>query len=254
MPPDPRMSPPAVEPDDTTDGGPEPTAAAEVDGRESAPRTEPEPESREDAEPAETSEAGPQPDAETETGAVAPAAAPAAGNGLGRRGLVRPLVLGVVAVLLGAFSAWATSSANNLRDSAAAQNTALTDRAATSAVSRQVSAEVNTIFSYSYADTAKTRQAAQSILTGRAVQAYNQLFALVQRNAPAERLIVTTKVVSSGVEYLIGNRARLLVFANQQDTLAGTHQTSYGGAMLAVTVVQVSGRWKIENIDTFSNS
>ncbi|HEV2376810.1 MAG TPA: hypothetical protein VGS19_32135 [Streptosporangiaceae bacterium] len=240
MPPDPSMSPPAVEPDD----------AAQADDAITAPEPGTVPAA---AGPGEASEAEPQPDAETGAEGTG-TAAPAASETQGRRGLVRPLALGVVAVLLGTFGAWATASARNLRDSAAAQNIALTDRAATEQVSHQVSAEVNTIFSYSYADTAKTKQAAQGILTGPAVQAYNRLFALVERNAPAERLIVTTKVVSSGVEFLTGGRARVLVFANQQDSLAGTHQTSYGGAMLAVTVVRADGRWKIENIDTFSSS
>jgi Mce-associated membrane protein len=158
----------------------------------------------------------------------------------------------VATVLLGILGAWATASAQNLRN-AGSQNVALTDRAATAKVSHQVSTEVNTIFSYTYADTAKTKQAAQHVLTGPAVQAYDRLFALVQHNAPAEKLVVTTKVVSSGVEFLTSSRARVLLFANQQDTLAGTGQTSYGGAMLAVTAVRVGGQWKIQNIDTFTN-
>jgi Mce-associated membrane protein len=54
------------------------------------------------------------------------------------------------------------------------------------------------------------------------------------------------------VELLAGGRARLLVFANQQDTRSGTGQTSYGGAMFAVTAVDQRGRWKIENINTFT--
>jgi Mce-associated membrane protein len=155
-------------------------------------------------------------------------------------------------VVLAGFGAWATLHASSLRGSAAAQNTALTDGQATAAVRRQVSAAVNTIFSYNYANTALTRQAAQGVLTGPAVRQYNALFALVTKNAPAQRLIVTTRVTNSGVELLSGNRARVLVFANQQDTRAGTGQTSYAGAMFAVTALRRGGRWKIENIDTFT--
>jgi Mce-associated membrane protein len=51
---------------------------------------------------------------------------------------------------------------------------------------------------------------------------------------------------------LTGGRARVLVFANQQDTRAGTRQASYGGAMFAVTAVLRHGRWLIANIDTFT--
>jgi len=146
----------------------------------------------------------------------------------------------------------ATLHASNLRSSAAQENTALTDGPATATVRREISAAVNTIFSYNYADTAATRRAAQRVLTGPAVRQYNTLFALVTKNAPAQKLVVTTRVNSSGVELLNGSRARLLVFANQQDTRAGTGQTSYAGAMFAVTALRQGGQWKIENIDTFS--
>jgi Mce-associated membrane protein len=140
-----------------------------------------------------------------------------------------------------------------LRSNAAAQeNTALTNGPATATVRREISAAVNTIFSYNYADTAATRRAAQGVLTGPAVHQYNTLFALVTKNAPAQKLVVTTRVTNSGAELLNGNSARLLVFADQQDTRAGTGQTSYAGAMFAVTAQRQGGRWKIENIDTFS--
>ena len=171
----------------------------------------------------------------------------------GRRGWRPAAALGAVAVVLAGFGVWATLHASSLRSNAAAQaNTALTDGPATATVRREISAAVNTIFSYNYADTAATRRAAQRVLTGPAVRQYNTLFALVTKNAPGQKLVVTTRVTNSGVELLNGNRARLLVFANQQDTRAGTGQTSYAGAMFAVTALRQSGRWKIENIDTFS--
>ena len=170
-----------------------------------------------------------------------------------RRGWRAAAALGAVAVVLAGFGVWATLHASSLRSNAAAQaNTALTDGPATATVRREISAAINTIFSYNYANTAATRQAAQGVLTGPAVRQYNTLFALVTKNAPAQKLIVKTKVTNSGVELLNGDRARLLVFANQQDTRAGTGQTSYAGAMFAVTALRQGGRWKIENIDTFN--
>ena len=169
-----------------------------------------------------------------------------------RRGWRAAAALGAVAVVLAGFGVWATLHASSLRSNAGAQaNTALTDGQATATVRREISAAINTIFSYNYANTAATRQAAQGVLTGPAVRQYNTLFALVTKNAPAQKLIVKTKVTNSGVELLNGDRARLLVFANQQDTRAGTGQTSYAGAMFAVTALRQGGRWKIENIDTF---
>ncbi len=190
-----------------------------------------------------------------DAGNAEPAEPAAAGQrrGPGPRGTRRAVaILGAITVVLGAFGVWAAVASGSVGASAAPQNVALTDGAATRAVDRQITSAVNTIFSYNYTDTGVTRQAAQRLLTGPAVRQYDTLFALVARNAPAQKLIVTTRVTNSGVELLTANRARVLVFANQQDTRAGTGQTSYAGAMFAVTAVRQGGSWKIENIDTFT--
>jgi Mce-associated membrane protein len=184
------------------------------------------------------------PEAPAESGETTPS---------GRPGWRIAAALGAATVVLAGFGVWATLHASSLRSNSAAQaNTALTDGPVTATVRREISTAVNTIFSYNYADTAATRRAAQAVLTGPAVRQYNTLFALVTKNAPAQKLVVTTRVTNSGLELLNGDRARLLVFANQQDTRAGTGQTSYAGAMFAVTALHQGGRWKIENIDTFS--
>lgn len=170
----------------------------------------------------------------------------------GSRTRVAAVVLGAAVVVLAAFGVWATLEAHSLRATAAPPNIAVTNGAATSAVNRQIVSAVNTVFSYNYADTGATRQAAQGLLTGAAIRQYNTYFALVTKDAPAQKLVVTTRVTNSGVELLSGNRAQVLVFANQQDTRADTSQSSYAGALFAVTAVRQGGRWKIDNIDTFN--
>jgi Mce-associated membrane protein len=165
-----------------------------------------------------------------------------------------PLVLAVASVLLVGFAAWSGIQAHRLRSQQAAQNVALTDAAATRSLTRQITGAIDTVFSYNYADTATTRRAAQELLTGQAIRQYDNLFRLVQREAPAQRLVLTTTVTDSGVELLVGSRARVLVFADQRDTRAATRQTSYAGAMFAVDAVRQGGRWKIDDIDTFTAS
>jgi Mce-associated membrane protein len=167
---------------------------------------------------------------------------------------VLPVVFGAATVVLGALGAWAAVEGHDLRANAASANDALVDASATRSVTRDVTSAVNTIFSYSYADTARTKTAAQRLLTGPAIRQYNQLFALVQQQAPKEKLVVTTRVTNAGVELLTGGSARLLIFVNQEDSRAGTSQATYGGAMFAVTAVNEHGRWLIENIDTFTGS
>lgn len=164
------------------------------------------------------------------------------------------MLFGGGAVVLAAFAVVAGIQAHNLHGQQSSRNTALADAAATSQVQRQVDSAINTVFSYNYADTGATRAAAQRLLTGAAVREYDSLFKLVEADAPAEHLVLTTKVTNSGVELLEGNRARVLIFADQRDTTMTTHQTSYAGAMFAVNAVRQGGRWKIENIDTFTGS
>jgi len=201
---------------------------------------------------------GTSPAAETSTDGAADAdtSADAAKDTEDRRSRTRlvAVILGLITVVLAGFGVWATLEAHSLRSTAAPPNLALTDGTATSAVNRQIGHAINTVFSYNYADTGATRRAAQDLLTGPAIHQYNTYFALVTRDAPAQKLVVTTRVTNSGVELLSGNRARVLVFANQQDTRAGTHQSSYAGALFAVTAVRQGNRWKIENIDTFNGS
>jgi Mce-associated membrane protein len=179
------------------------------------------------------------------------AGAPSAARPARRRGLV-PVLLIAGACVLGGLASVAAIQAHSLRSDQASGNMALTDAATTSQVRRQVTSAINTIFSYNYADTATTRAAAQRLLTGPAVREYDSLFRLVQQDAPAQHLVLTTKVTDAGVELLVGGRARVLIFADQRDTRKTTSQTSYAGAMFAVNAVLRDGRWKIENIDTFT--
>jgi Mce-associated membrane protein len=169
-----------------------------------------------------------------------------------RRRVAVVALLGAATVVLGSLGIWAIVAAHSLNAAAGAANAALVDSSATRKVETDITHAVNTIFSYSYAHTERTRAAAQRLLTGQAIRQYDRLFALVQQQAPQQKLVVTTRVTRIGVELLAGGRARVLVFANQQDSRAGTGQASFGGAMFAVTAVNQHGRWKIENIDTFT--
>ena len=121
---------------------------------------------------------------------------------------------------------------------------------ASAEVKGQVTTAVNTVFSYNYADVAKTEKAAQELLTGKAVQQYNQLFALVRKQAPQQKQVLTTAVTDSAVKSLAGDRARLLVFADQRNTRTDTNKTSYSAAVFAVDALYADGKWKISAIDT----
>ncbi|WP_163567547.1 nuclear transport factor 2 family protein [Fodinicola feengrottensis] len=98
-----------------------------------------------------------------------------------------------------------------------------------------------------------TEKAAGRLLTGSAIQQYTKLIALVKQQAPQQKLVLTTSVVTAGVVSLQGDRARLLVFADQRNVRSDTGQASYAGTHFAVDAVRVGGVWKIANLDFFTS-
>lgn len=189
--------------------------------------------------------------AATDTAPDAPGKAPRDKASRLRVGL--PAVLCALTVLLGAFAVWAFASADDLRDEPARQNTALTDIGRTSEVKGRISEAVGAVFSYDYASPARSDRAASTYLTGRAVQQHKDMLADVREQAPKQKLVLTTTVTESGVEFLDGDRARLLIFADQSNTRTGKdEETTYAAAMFAVDAVRRGDTWLIATIDTFT--
>jgi Mce-associated membrane protein len=171
-----------------------------------------------------------------------------------RSPLFLPAILGLLTVLLGGLAGWWGLQAHNLTDAPAARNRALTDGAATGQIIGQVTTAVNGIFSYDYANLARTRNAAQRALTGKAVQQYRGQFQGMQQDAARlKRLVLTTAVTNVGVETLTGHRARVLVFGSQVLTSASQAPQRFS-VMVALDLVQQRGAWKIDAIDTYTGS
>jgi Mce-associated membrane protein len=131
---------------------------------------------------------------------------------------------------------------------AATDNVALLDTAGTANVSSQVSQALTAVLSYRYDDTASTERAAEQELTGAARRQYDQLFAQVRTQAPAQKLVLTTRVVSIGVTRLAGGTAQLLVFLDQSATRGDNHAASASAAQLSVTATEVDGRWLVSDL------
>ena len=167
-------------------------------------------------------------------------------------GFFRPrrvaVALGVLAALLAGAGAWALVAADGLRDAGAAHNSALVDTGRTAEVSAAVSSALNQIFSYSYDKTEVTEQAAAAVLRGEAREMYDRLFAEVRTKAPAQKLVLTSRVVYSAVQSLEGDRARLLVFLDQSATRVDTDTTNAAAAQLSVTAKREGDHWVITDL------
>jgi Mce-associated membrane protein len=171
-----------------------------------------------------------------------------AARGLPLREYRGPLVLMAVALVIALAGGGAAFAWTNLRGSPAYTNRALTDATATRQVAAAVSGEMGRIFSYSYTNLPATRRAAASVLSGGAARQYEELFSQVARQAPGEQLTVNTRVVSTGVTWLSGDSARLLVFLDQTATRPGGW-SSTTAAQLAVTAKLAGGQWLITGLN-----
>ncbi|MFI8945476.1 hypothetical protein ACIGO6_03045 [Streptomyces sp. NPDC053750] len=175
------------------------------------------------------------------------------------------VVLCALTLLLGGFAGWAHAKADALRTEPARSNTALTDLARTSEIKGQVAKAVDSLFSYDHADPGAAEKAAKNLLTGKAVDQHRALLADVRERADEQKAVITTTVTESAVERIDGDRARVLVYADQSSVATtgsktATDQTNkgdeadegvYAAAMLAVDVVHRDGRWLVSGIDTF---
>ncbi|SDD92916.1 nuclear transport factor 2 family protein [Actinokineospora iranica] len=222
-------------PDTTARGGRRPVVAGRA-ARRAAQEA-----SRAEQHPTAAPDATPEPDEQTPAGDAGTEQAPPRGRP------VLALVLLALALLLAGAGVWMTIRADQVRD-AASDNTALVDIAATAEVSTAVRDGLEKIFSYKFDDTVVTELAARDLLTGEASAQYVRLFQQVREQAPAQKLVLRSKVVISGVSVLDGDRATLLVFLDQSATRGDTGEPTSGGAQLSVTAEKDDGRWKISQL------
>ncbi|MBO1333130.1 hypothetical protein [Streptomyces sp. VRA16 Mangrove soil] len=168
------------------------------------------------------------------------------------------IALCALTLLLGAFAGWSHARAHSLTHTSATRNTALTDPARTSQVKGRAEKAVNALFSYDYANPQSNEKATATLLTGKAVDQHRTLLAPVLTRAKKQKTVVTTTVTDSAVERIDGDRARVLVYADQSSTSTAAKTkagsaANYGGAMLAVDLVLKNGHWLVSAIDTFSS-
>ncbi|QDI71259.1 hypothetical protein CD934_23175 [Streptomyces calvus] len=178
-------------------------------------------------------------------------------------------VLCALTLLLGGFAGWARAQAEALRAEPARGNTALTDVARTSEIKGQTAKAVGLLFSYDHTEPDALGKAAKDLLTGKAVGQHAALLADVRKRADERKAVITTTVTESAVERIDGDRARVLVYADQSSVATAGAESStgggakdedgadardegvYAGAVLAVDVVHRDGRWLVSGIDTF---
>lgn len=120
------------------------------------------------------------------------------------------------------------------------------DTKAMTEVNGQVKAGLEKIFSFSYDNVDAT--GAHDVLAGQAVGEYDKLIEQVRAQAPAQKLVLATKVTTTGVKSIDGDKAELLVFLDQVATRVDTGKTNGSAAALSVTAHKQDGVWKIVSL------
>jgi Mce-associated membrane protein len=159
--------------------------------------------------------------------------------------LYRPFSVALAIVLL----ALALRPASGMvRDDGDPRDKAVLDDVATTEVIGDVSTALGKVFTYKPDDVATTGQVAARELSGTALAQYRRIFGQVERQAPAQRATLTTRVVRAGVVALTGDTARLLVFLDQTATRAGKPAGTPAAAQLLVTAHRDHGHWSITDL------
>jgi Mce-associated membrane protein len=162
-----------------------------------------------------------------------------------KRGTV---VLAAVTLVLALVAVAAGVSWYQMRNTAAAQNSALTDVAATAQVSQQLGDAVKVVYSYDFNRLDENERAARDVITPEFAAQFDQLFGQVRQLAPQQQAVVTATIAQSAVREIAGDRAVVLVFLDQQATRAASGdqpQQLAAAGRLTVTGQLVDGRWRI---------
>ncbi len=157
---------------------------------------------------------------------------------------MKPTTSGVLAGVIVLFACLAVWFA--VARSPGPENTALVDIASTNAVTDQVGRTLRTVFSYDPSRMDQTSGAAQTVLTGAAIEQYNTQFEAAKKHAAETKQVLATAVRSIGVVELRGDSARLLVFVDRQVIQGDKHES--GAAQLLVSAVRSGDAWKISDI------
>jgi Mce-associated membrane protein len=155
--------------------------------------------------------------------------------------------LAAALVLAGTSAVTLTVQARQSDTGGRAGNEAFLDTAATSLVLEQIGQTVARAFTFGPASIPAARKAARRSLVGDAVSQYAQLYRPLFKQGRSVGLSLTTTVRSVGVESLSGDRAELLVLADQTASTPDGQSTT-GAAQLAVSAELKDGRWKISRI------
>jgi Mce-associated membrane protein len=158
---------------------------------------------------------------------------------------------GFLLVALALLAGGTTAGAAQPEDVTGPGNRALVDFAATAEIVAAAKEICTRVFAYDYTKPQLTEQAVAELTIGEFREQHAKLYGELQRQGPAQRLVVTVTVRDAAVRRHAGDEARVLVFLDQSSTRGDSGQSATAGSMFLATFQRVD-RWKLAGVEFFS--
>jgi len=169
-----------------------------------------------------------------------------------RSGFVVPawLLAGLVVaiVIFAGLSVWQATQ----NDDPAGSGSGSTDLTPSDARDAQVAAEkaAVAILAYDYRDLDGSRDAAVPYMTDDYREKYEQLFEVLEENAPNTKTIVRAELVASAVGLIGEDRIQVLVFVDRPTLNAELTEPEISKDQATLTMVEVDGEWLVDDMTT----
>lgn len=106
------------------------------------------------------------------------------------------------------------------------------------------------VLSYDYRALEEDAAAAQSYLTEDYREDYQQLFSVIQDNAPRSKAVVRAEVIASSVVRTAPEQVEVLLFVNRPTTNKQVTEPVVYRDQVTVTMVEQDGEWLVDRLET----
>ena len=127
---------------------------------------------------------------------------------------------------------------------------AVTEAATTARSAAERAAEP--VLAYDWETLEQDREAAHEVMTSDYREKYDQLFEVIEENAPRTRTAVEVEVIASGISRVNedGNRVSVLLFVNRPTTNRVTREPVVYKDQVTLTMQRVEGEWLVDDVQT----
>ena len=111
---------------------------------------------------------------------------------------------------------------------------------------------VEPVLAYDWETLEQDREAAHEVITSDYREKYDQLFEVIEENAPSTRTVVEVEVIASAISRVNedGNRVSVLLFVNRPTTNRVTKEPVVYKDQVTLTMQRVEGEWLVDDVQT----